>query len=149
MEATCLQVDTTAGQTSVALLADYDRWLMFLQTCRRTTRYYDRQLTKIGLYFPDFSLLSNYLRDCMRHRTQFFSHLGALLIKNADRLRADPTNTDLIQRLTQTHSTLQSVIANLTEAFADLEASYRTLPVLPTSSKATRPTMATTVRLRP
>ncbi len=149
MEATFINANTTNWEPSAQLLADYDRWLAFLSTCRRTTRHYDRQLTKIGLYFPDVSVLSGYLRDCMRNRTQFFGRLGTLLTTNADRLRTDPTNTDLLQRLSQTHPILQSLVSDLMEAFADMEASYRKLPVLPSSSKTNHVVMATTIRLRP
>ncbi|CCH56516.1 hypothetical protein BN8_05861 [Fibrisoma limi BUZ 3] len=111
------------------LLADYDQWLAFLKTSQRTSRRYERQLTKIGKRYPYLASLSDYLRSCMRQRSQFFGRLAVLLSEKADKLRNEPTNDVLIQRLTQAHPTMQQVISQMKQAFADLTESYRTLPV--------------------
>ncbi|GAB3881544.1 hypothetical protein [Spirosoma agri] len=119
-------------QQVMPLLADYDRWLAFLTACRLATRHYDQQLKRIKRTNPQLETLSNYLRDCMRHRTVFFGKLATLLATRTDQLRTDPTNADLVQRLTHAHPVLQLMIGQLTTAFAEIEDAYQSFPFLTT-----------------
>ncbi|RIV27788.1 hypothetical protein DYU11_05695 [Fibrisoma montanum] len=112
-----------------ALLADYDQWLAFLNTSQHTSRRYERQLTRIGKRYPYLASLSDYLRSCMRQRSQFFGRLASILSEKADKLRSEPTNDLLVQRLTQAHPVMQQLIDQMKQAFADLTESYHTLPV--------------------
>lgn len=109
------------------LLADYARWLDFLKGSRLTVRRYDRQLIQIGKRHPELSDLSNYLRHCMHHRSQFFGDLAIQLTSQVTVLRADPTNEKRIQRMTYVHPMMQALMTQLTGEFTDVDQSYRTL----------------------
>ena len=116
--------------SATALLADYERWLAFVNTSRQTMRNYDHQLAHISERYPDLSALSNYLRDRMHHRAQFFGQLAIQLTATVAQLRTQTSTPNLLQRLTHTHQAMQQLVDALETAFVDIRASYRTL--LPT-----------------
>lgn len=113
--------------SAAALLADYERWLTFVTASRSIIRNYDRQLVQIGKKHTDLSILSQYLRECMHQRSQFFGELALMLTEKVAELRVDSTNEPLMQKLTQAHVTMQTLIEQLTGAFDELEKSYRSL----------------------
>jgi hypothetical protein len=113
--------------STAALLADYERWLNFVTVSRSIIRNYDRQLVQIGKRHTDLSTLSQYLRECMHQRSQFFGELALLLTEKVAQLRVDLTNEELIRKLTQAHLTMQTLIGQLTDTFDEIEKSYRSL----------------------
>jgi len=119
------------------LLADYSQWLGFIMASRRTIRQYDRRLMQIGTRFADLSAWANYLRDCMHERNQFLGNLAILLTSKLAQLRQEPTDGELARQLTQAHPTMQSVIDQLTDAFTEVEESYRTLLTFQTNAPPT------------
>ncbi|MFD2572651.1 hypothetical protein ACFSUS_18575 [Spirosoma soli] len=109
------------------LLSDYEHWLAFVTTSRQTVREYDRQLAHINVRYPDLSPLSNYLRDRMHYRAQFFGRLAIHLTATVAQLRTQEANAGLLHRLTYTHQAMQTLIDDLKAAFVDIEESYQTL----------------------
>lgn len=112
---------------AAVLLADYERWLNFVTASRSVIRNYDRELVQIGKIHTDLSTLSQYLRECMHQRSQFFGELALLLTEKVAQLRIDLTNEALIRKLTQAHLAMQTLIAQLTDTFDEIEESYRSL----------------------
>jgi len=113
--------------SAAVLRADYERWLTFVTASRTIVRNYDRQLSQIGKMHTDLSVLSQYLRDCMHQRSQFFGELALILTEKVAELRAESANEALIRRLSQAHATMQTLIEQLTNSFDELETSYRSL----------------------
>ncbi|AKD56838.1 hypothetical protein [Spirosoma radiotolerans] len=121
-------METSHSELSTAvLLADYERWLNFVTVSRSIIRTYDRQLVQIGKRHADLSPLSQYLRECMHQRSQFFGELALLLTEKVAQLRVDLTNEELIRKLAQAHLAMQTLIAELTDTFSEIEESYRSL----------------------
>jgi len=122
------------------LLADYSRWLDFLTASRSTLRGYDRQLADISKRHIDLSDLSNYLRACMNHRSQFLGTLAIQLGGKVAQLRAkpadtEPANDNLLRQLTHAHPTMQELITEIANAMADISQSYQALFLTPKNSK--------------
>ena len=109
------------------LLVDYTRWLRFAMVSRRTIRRYDRQLIQIRKQHADLGELSDYLRACLHQRNQFFGQLALQLTDKVAQLRTEPANELLIRRMTHAYPVMQKVVSQLTDAFAEIEESYRTL----------------------
>lgn len=112
---------------AAALLTDYEHWLSFVTTSRAMVRNYDRQLIQIGKKHTDLNVLSQYLRECMHQRSQFFGELALILTEKVAELRADSANEALCQRLAQAHVTMQTLIEQLANSFDDIEKSYKSL----------------------
>lgn len=121
--------------STAVLLADYERWLNFAMVSRSIIRSYDRQLIQIGKVHTDLSTLSQYLRECMHQRSQFFGELALLLTEKVAQLRVDLTNEELIRKLTQAHVVMQTLVEQLTDTFDEIEESYRSLAI-PARSKS-------------
>ncbi|GAB3775312.1 hypothetical protein GCM10028818_19280 [Spirosoma horti] len=123
--------------STAVLLADYERWLQFVTASRSTIRNYDCQLVQIGKIHTDLSILSQYLRECMHQRSQFFGELALLLTEKVAQLRVDLTNEVLIRKLTLAHAAMQTLIEQLTDVVGEIDESYRSLAV-PALSKLGR-----------
>ena len=109
------------------LLADYERWLEFITTSRFTIREHDRQLALMAATYSDLRQWIDYLRGCMHQRTQFFGSVAILLTAKVAQLRNEPTNIDLIRRLTNAQPIMQALVSQLSEAFAEVEEAYQRL----------------------
>ena len=116
-------------RSSELLLTDYSRWLNFVLVSRQTIRAYDRQLRQIAYRYTDLSELSNFLRNCMHHRSQFLGEAAIMLTEKVAHLRTEPTNADLIRRMNQAYPAMQALFDQLAEAISEIEESYRKLPI--------------------
>jgi|GEM_PF-2603670 len=122
------------------LLADYSRWLDFLTASGSTLRGFDRQLADISKRYTDLSDLSNYLRACMNHRSQFYGALAIQLAGKVAQLRAHPTDTEpandnLLRRLTHAHPFMQELMTEIANAMVDISQSYQALFLAPKNAK--------------
>ena len=90
-------------------------------------QHYDRGLRQLGSQHSDLSEWTDYLRTCQHERSQFLGQVLLLLMGSVAQLRTEPTNKELIQRMSRARPALQTLISQFKVELSEVEESYKSL----------------------